>query len=91
MNRLSLIGNQLRNQTETYSLINIITSERNSKVKIIKINSLSNLNALTDDLAKELLLAFDFLMNDDSTKVVILTGSGKSFIAGADIKTLYKK
>ena len=53
--------------------------------------SASNLNALSEDLVKDLLSSFEYLSNDDSTKVIILTGIGKSFISGADIKDFPKK
>lgn len=90
MKRISLISNQLKNNQlpSNYSLITITPSEKNSKIKIITMISHNNLNALTNQLCDELISALDYLSNDDSTKIVILTGSGKSFIAGADIKTL---
>ncbi|GBG57379.1 short-chain-enoyl-CoA hydratase [Sporomusaceae bacterium FL31] len=44
------------------------------------------LNALNEVMIKELDRLFDLLAQDDSVKVVIMTGSGtKSFVAGADI------
>lgn len=87
MNRVNLIRNQMLNKPNL-SLIEISTSKVNEKVKILTMNSQSNLNALSEQMSIELLKAFDYLMNDDSTKVVIITGKGKAFIAGADIKHL---
>ena len=81
-------NNNNNNNYPIYNLLNISTSITNKYVKIITINSPKNLNSLSDSLSKELLEAFEFLYNDNNTKVIILTGSGKSFIAGADIKKL---
>ncbi|MDH7507434.1 MAG: enoyl-CoA hydratase-related protein, partial [Candidatus Thermoplasmatota archaeon] len=46
------------------------------------------LNALNKDTIFELTKAVEELENDKNIKVVILTGEGKSFIAGADIKQM---
>lgn len=45
-------------------------------------------NTLTPELLAELEAAFDALALDDSVKVVILTGAGRFFMAGADIRVL---
>lgn len=45
-------------------------------------------NTLTPDLLVELEATFDALRSDDTVKVVVLTGSGRFFIAGADIRVL---
>jgi len=45
-------------------------------------------NALTPDLLADLGAAFDHLAKDERVKVVILTGTGRFFVAGADIRVL---
>jgi len=45
-------------------------------------------NALNSQLIKELLETFDELENDQTVSVIILTGAGRAFIAGADIKEI---
>jgi enoyl-CoA hydratase len=45
-------------------------------------------NALNSQLIKELIEIFDELENKENVSVVILTGAGKAFIAGADIKEI---
>ncbi len=45
-------------------------------------------NALTPELLGELESSFDSLAKNNSVKVVILTGTGRFFIAGADIQVL---
>ena len=42
-------------------------------------------NAMDEQLMKELTLCFKELYNDDDIRVVVLTGNGKSFCAGADL------
>ena len=65
-----------------------ITFEKINKVGLIKLNRPKFLNALCDDLIKELNQALDLIEKDDSLSVVILTGSEKAFAAGADIKEM---
>ncbi len=64
---------------------NIIV-EKKDCVGIIKINRPDVLNALDKTTIRELLLAVNELEDDKKIKVAILTGIGKAFIAGADIK-----
>ncbi|MGZ9274626.1 MAG: enoyl-CoA hydratase-related protein [Nitrospira sp.] len=45
-------------------------------------------NTLTPELLAELSTAVDQLVKDDAVKVVVLTGTGRFFIAGADIRLL---
>ncbi len=46
------------------------------------------LNALNDETLAGLEAAFTALGNDKSVRAVILTGAGKAFVAGADIKAM---
>lgn len=45
-------------------------------------------NTLTPDLLVKLEAAFDLLAADSAVKVVVLTGTGRFFVAGADIRVL---
>jgi len=66
----------------TYQTIHV---ERHERVGLIRLNRPLRLNALNDELARELgiaLLAFD---DDDGIGCMILTGNDKAFAAGADI------
>jgi len=66
----------------TYQTIAVETRER---VAIIRLNRPQRLNALNDELAKELahaLFAFD---DDASIGAILITGNDKAFAAGADI------
>ena len=42
-------------------------------------------NAMNEQLMKELTTCFKELRRDDTTRIIILTGKGKSFCAGADL------
>lgn len=69
------------------SYVNIIV-EKKEGVGLIKINRPNNLNALNKDTIIELTKAVEELEKDKNIKVAILTGEGKAFIAGADIKQM---
>jgi len=69
------------------SYANIIV-EKKENIGIIKVNRPNNLNALNKDTILELTKAVEELEKDKNVKVAILTGEGKAFIAGADIKQM---
>ena len=51
----------------------------------LTLNRPANLNAFTTTMLKELLDAFDRADKDDMVKVIIITGAGRGFCAGADL------
>ena len=63
-----------------------ILVHKNDSLAQITINRPKKLNALNKATINELNLAFERLEDDNSIRVIILTGSGeKAFVAGADI------
>ncbi|MDZ7263695.1 MAG: enoyl-CoA hydratase-related protein [candidate division KSB1 bacterium] len=62
--------------------------ERSDAIGIIKINRPESLNALNIETLGEIRDAVTALNNEEEIKVVIFTGEGKAFIAGADIKQM---
>lgn len=62
--------------------------EKKDAVGIIKINRPESLNALNIETLGEIRDAITSLNNDEDVKVIIFTGEGKAFIAGADIKQM---
>jgi enoyl-CoA hydratase len=46
------------------------------------------LNAITRTMLEELIVALDVIAEDESVQVVVLTGAGKAFSAGVDLKAL---
>ncbi len=61
---------------------------REGRIAIITLNRPKALNALCDDLIKDLGQALDLLEADAEIGAIILTGSEKAFAAGADIKEM---
>jgi len=59
-------------------------SKENNIVKII-LNRPEFHNAMNEKVMKELITCFKGFNNDKNIRVIILTGSGKSFCAGADL------
>jgi enoyl-CoA hydratase len=59
--------------------------EKREKIAIVKITREEALNALNKQVLEEIEEAFSGLEKDDEVLAIILTGTGKSFVAGADI------
>ncbi len=68
-------------------LENIIFNKTN-KIATITLNRPKFLNALCDQLIKEINYVLDLLSKDDEVHVVVLKGSQKAFAAGADINEM---
>ena len=65
---------------------NIVLFERDGPVAIVTMNRPDALNALSRALRAELVQTFAKLAEDDSVRVAILTGAGRAFTAGVDLK-----
>jgi len=59
--------------------------EKNEGICTVKINNPQTLNALNAEVLSELETAFDLIRDDNEVYVVVITGEGKAFVAGADI------
>ena len=68
-----------------------IIYEKKGKVGLVTLNRPKNLNALCDNLIKELNQILDNIEKDDNISVVVITGSEKAFAAGADISEMCNK
>jgi len=62
-----------------------IIFEKKGKVAKIILNRPEKLNALSPDLLEELEKAIEEVKADKEVRVLIITGSGKAFSAGADV------
>ena len=60
--------------------------EKTGQIVKVTLNRPDVLNAISDDMVKEIRLAIDEADADPGVRVVILTGAGRSFSAGYDIK-----
>ncbi|MBI4516040.1 MAG: crotonase/enoyl-CoA hydratase family protein [Deltaproteobacteria bacterium] len=64
-----------------------IRYEVTDRVLTITLNRPDKLNAFTPTMCRELLDAFERADRDDDVRVVIVTGAGRAFCAGADLST----
>jgi enoyl-CoA hydratase len=67
---------------------NKILSVTENGVCTVTINNPESLNALNSIVIKELGKVFDDIAQDNDIKVVIITGAGRAFVAGADISEM---
>lgn len=63
-----------------------ILYEVNEGILTLTLNRPDRLNAFTDTMARELVEAMDLAEADDNIRVIILTGAGRAFCAGADLE-----
>ena len=62
--------------------------QREGNIRIVKINNPHSMNALNSEVLSELDQVFSEIEKDPETNVVILTGEGRAFVAGADISQM---
>lgn len=65
--------------------MSFVTLEHRGPVGLITMNRPEALNALNDQVLRELDAVLDQVEADDSILVAVITGAGRSFVAGADI------
>ncbi|MBI5445034.1 MAG: enoyl-CoA hydratase/isomerase family protein [Deltaproteobacteria bacterium] len=65
--------------------------EKRNRIAYITLNRPDALNALDDELNGELWSVWEDFARDDAVDVGILTGAGKAFCSGADLKTFIPK
>lgn len=66
----------------------IVLTETQAGVTTVTLNRPDDLNALSIALRARLAEVFTGLKDDDETQVIILTGNGRAFTAGLDLKEL---
>jgi enoyl-CoA hydratase/carnithine racemase len=67
---------------------NLVTLNRHNATAWLTLNRATAMNALSFELVEALLTHLHTLERDDSVRVIVLTGSGRAFCAGADLKNL---
>ena len=75
-----------RPSTREYTCIEVTQPQEG--VKVITLNRPDSLNAISIELAHDLEDALQELKFDNKTRVVILTGAGRGFCAGTDLKEM---
>jgi enoyl-CoA hydratase len=66
----------------------VLLAEQSDGALILTLNRPSAMNALSRELRGELIEAFQRVIGNDDVGVVILTGAGRAFCAGLDLKEL---
>ena len=69
-----------------YSKYKNILVEREGNILRVTLNRPDSLNAVTPEMHAELATIFADVRKDEEAQVVILTGAGRGFCAGADLK-----
>ncbi len=67
---------------------NVLQIEKSESIATLTLSRPKAMNALSTELRADLIEAFRRLSADDEVGVVILTGAGKAFCAGVDLKEL---
>jgi enoyl-CoA hydratase len=67
-----------------------IQTRTSSAVGIVELNRPKVLNAINQQMVKELVDAFEAFDRDDEIRVIVLQGAGRAFAAGADINEMAK-
>jgi enoyl-CoA hydratase/carnithine racemase len=66
----------------------LVTVKKEGTVAVVTLNRPKALNALNQEIAQELARVTLKLDKDDSVNVIVITGAGRAFVAGADIKMM---
>ena len=65
--------------------------ERHDAVALISLNRPDSLNGFTTELISDLTVAMEKAENDDEVRAIVLTGEGRAFSAGADLKRGFRE
>jgi enoyl-CoA hydratase len=68
--------------------MNKVVLEKHGGYAILTLNRADAMNALSRELREDFVAAFENCSEDESIRVVIITGAGKAFCAGFDLKEL---
>lgn len=63
-------------------------TEKKDHVAVLTVNRPDALNALTTQVLEDIGEAFRELQKDEEVRVIIITGAGRAFVAGADIEEM---
>jgi len=73
-------------------MYNTLFYEKKDTIGILTVNRPGKLNAISNELTKELEQLLDEIENDPELRVLVITGAGdKAFVAGADINELVER
>lgn len=66
----------------------LVIYDQKDEISVITINRSDAMNSFNSELRRELYIAINRAATDESIKVVVLTGKGRSFSAGADLNVI---
>lgn len=69
----------------------VLITEVDGAIATLTLNRPEDRNAINDDLREALAAALDDVTADPAVRVVILTGNGKSFCAGGDVRAMQQR
>lgn len=69
----------------------VLTFERRESVAVVTLSAEAARNAFNADSMQEISTALNALMDDETIRAVVLTGSGRFFCAGADIEEFQQR
>ena len=68
--------------------MSLVITEKRDGYAIITLNRPDEMNALSRALRGDIIAAFEDCQADENIRVLILTGNGRAFCAGMDLKEL---
>lgn len=68
----------------------VVIVEQQGSARVITFNRPQSLNAMGDGLPQRVMEELDRAENEDEARVVVLTGAGRGFCSGGDIKGMYR-
>ena len=63
-----------------------IILDKRERIATITLNRPERLNALNEKMEEELIAAYDDIASDDEVRVMVITGAGRGFCAGEDVR-----
>lgn len=76
----------MENKDQHLLVDRIAVDEHGSQLGLVTLNRPDEMNPLDWSITKDLQKVFDELSNDDAVRVVAITGAGRAFSAGGDMK-----
>ncbi|MEP2653138.1 MAG: enoyl-CoA hydratase-related protein, partial [Paraglaciecola sp.] len=84
-----LSGDSMPNTNAKFN--NVILFNVRERVATVTVNRPNELNTFTADVINGLTNVFTSITTDDAIKVAVLTGAGRAFSAGLDLKVLIRR
>jgi enoyl-CoA hydratase/carnithine racemase len=69
----------------------VLFERQTSEVALVTFNRPDVLNAINDDLVDRLTEVVDEVESDETLRVIIFTGAGRAFMAGADLREMQRR